>query len=309
MFLTPVSGVATTRLNSPISRRRDLRRQMTGLLFVSPFLVVFICFYVVPIIIGFHLALYVSSFGINHFVWFRNFETVFTDPNFYRGLLTVLLFGVIQVPVMVLFALLIAFVLNSPLIKGKKIFRFLVFLPYAVPGVISALLWGYLYTPGISPLVGTARDLGLSGFTFLGPSVILLSIMNIVVWEWTGYNSVIFHSSLQAQPLELEEAATIEGAKWIQVVTRIKLPLLMPTVFLVLMFSVVGTLQLFNEPFIMATMTSLPYAYTPNMYIYNEAFTFGNLNYAAALSFVLALFTFAASFLLMRYALPRRQRS
>lgn len=307
MTSTPVTS--KTQRGELAVRRRNLKRQITGLLFLSPFLVVFICFYVVPIIIGFHLALFVSVFGVNHFVWFKNFETVFTDPNFYRGLLTVLLFGMIQVPIMVLFALLIAFVLNSPLIKGAKVFRFLVFLPYAVPGVIAALLWGYLYTPGISPLVAGARDLGLSGFTFLGPSIVLVSIMNIVVWEWTGYNSVIFHSSLQAQPVELEEAATIEGAKWTQIVTRIKLPLLMPTVFLVLMFSVVGTLQLFNEPFIISSMTSLPYSYTPNMYIYNEAFTFGNLNYAAALSFVLALFTFAASFLLMRYALPRRQRS
>ncbi|MCY0879675.1 MAG: sugar ABC transporter permease [Firmicutes bacterium] len=287
----------------------NIKRHLYALMFILPFLVVFIGFYVIPIIIGFHLALFVSVFGTNHFVWFQNFINVFTDPDFYRGLLTVLLFAVIQIPFMVLFALLIAFVLNTRLVKGSKIFRFLVFLPYAVPGVISALLWGYLYTPGISPIVGALRHMGLSNFTFLGPGVVLISIMNIVTWEWTGYNSIVFNSSLQAQPVELDEAATIEGATWWQVVSRIKFPLLLPTVFLVLIFSVVGSLQLFNEPFIISSLTSLPYYYTPNMYIYNEAFSFGNLNYAAALSFVLALFTFLASFLLMRYALPKRGNS
>jgi multiple sugar transport system permease protein len=309
-----ISNSNVRATTSPIPRttgtkRRDRRRQLTGLAFIAPFLIFFIAFYVVPIIVGFHLALYIDSGFGDRFVWFQNFETVFTDPQFYQGLLTVLLFGVIQVPIMVIIALFIAFLLNSPLIKGSAIFRFAVFLPYAVPGVVSALIWGYLYTPGISPITGLLRSLGLHSFSFLATGVVLFSIMNIVVWEWTGYNSVIFHSSLQAQPPELDEAATIEGASWMKIVTRIKLPLLMPTVFLVLMFSVVGTLQLFNEPYIISSMTTLPYSYTPNMYIYNEAFSFGNFNYAAALSFVLALFTFGASFALMRYALPRRQRS
>ncbi|MCY0898944.1 MAG: sugar ABC transporter permease [Firmicutes bacterium] len=300
----PTSQVAKRSLH-----RMNVKRHVYAFVFLLPFLIVFVGFYVIPIIIGFHLALFVSVFGVNHFVWFQNFVNVFTDPNFYRGLLTVLLFAVIQIPFMVIFALIIAFVLNSRIVKGSKLFRFLVFLPYAVPGVVSALLWGYLYTPGISPIVGALRHMGLSSFTFLGPGVVLMSIMNIVTWEWTGYNSIVFNSSLQAQPVELEEAATIEGASWSQIVLRIKFPLLLPTVFLVLIFSVVGSLQLFNEPFIISSMTSLPYYYTPNMYIYNEAFSFGNLNYAAALSFVLALFTFLASFLLMRYALPRRNNN
>lgn len=298
---------SATASNRRFNRSREVRRQFTALLFALPFLVFFGGFFIVPIVVGFHLALFIDNAFGNSFVWFRNFVTVFTDPQFYRGLLTVLLFGIIQVPVMVILALGIAFLLNSPFIKASKFFRFAVFLPYAVPGVVSALIWGYLYTPGLSPITALLQRLGLQSFSFLASGVVLFSIMNILTWQVTGYNSVIFHSSLQAQSLELDEAATIEGATWAQIVRRIKLPLLMPTVFLVLMFSVVGTLQLFNEPYIISSMTTIPYSYTPNMYIYNVAFSFGNFNYAAALSFVLALFTFGAAFGLMRYALPRGQ--
>lgn len=284
------------------------QKRAAAFLFIVPFLVFFVAFYVAPLIVALNLSLYINTGLSSTFVGLRNFMNVFTDPQFYNGLLTVVLFGVIQVPVMVFVAMAIALLLNSPFVWGSKIYRLLVFLPYAVPGVVSALIWSYLYTPGISPISQIIESMGIKQFSFLSPNVILFSIMNIVTWEWCGYNSVIFHSALQAQPIELDEAAQIEGASWLRIAWHIKVPLLKSTIIMVLMFSIVGTLQLFNEPFIISSLSTLPYSFTPNMYIYNTAFQFGNFNYAAALSFVLALVTFLASFLLMRAALPRRRR-
>jgi multiple sugar transport system permease protein len=161
-----------------------------------------------------------------------------------------------------------------------------------VPGVIAALLWGFLYSPSIGPL----RSLG--GINLLGSSVILWSIANIVTWEYAGYNMLILFAALQAIPHDLYEAARIDGASGLQVAWYIKVRLLVPALVLTVVFSIIGTLQLFNEPSIMAQLTTIPSNYTPNLYIYS-LHSVGADSYAAALAFVLAAVTFVFSIAFM----------
>ena len=173
------------------------RRTLTALMFILPFMVFFCAFYIVPLVVDFHLALFAGAGISTTFVGLKNFMTVFTDNQFYRGLLTVLLFAVIQIPIMTLIALCIALLLSSPYARASKFFRFAVFLPYAVPGVVSALTWGYLYTPGISPLDGLVRSLGVKSFSFLASGLITVSIMNP---GWKATNSCRFELPVYRRP-------------------------------------------------------------------------------------------------------------
>lgn len=117
-----------------------------------------------------------------------------------------LLFGAVQVPVMLGLALVFALLLDSPLIRGKKFYRLAFFAPYAVPGVIAAIMWGFLYSPSLSPFSVLTSNVDL-----LGSGLVLWSIANVVTWVYAGYNMLIIYSALQSIPGEIYEAARIDG--------------------------------------------------------------------------------------------------
>src|SRR5581483_5467032 len=115
-----------------------------------------------------------------------NYIDVFHDPNFFSGIGRVLLYGIVQVPVMLILALVLALLLDSAVVRFKAFFRLAFFVPYAVPGIIAALLWGYLYDPALSPIVKGLQALNLPAPDFFGYSTVLWSIANIATWAWTG---------------------------------------------------------------------------------------------------------------------------
>src|SRR6185312_4921656 len=111
---------------------------------------------------------------------------VFADGNFYAGVGRMLLFGIVQVPVMLGLALVLALLMDSAVVRFKSFFRMAFFVPYAIPGIVAALLWGFLYDPNFSPIAKGIQGIGFSQFDFLGQGTILWSMANIVTWEWTG---------------------------------------------------------------------------------------------------------------------------
>jgi multiple sugar transport system permease protein len=165
-----------------------------------------------------------------------------------------------------------------------------------VPGVIASILWGFLYVPGVSPIVDLLGKAGLSP-DFLGYNSVLWSIANIVIWEFTGYNMLVIIAQLKAIPQELYEAARIDGANAWQTALRVKLPLARPALVLTGVFSIIGTLQLFAEPLVLKPLASaITTSYTPNLSAYNEAFANNNIYLAAAESVILALVASVLSF-------------
>jgi multiple sugar transport system permease protein len=271
--------------------------------------------YIVPICYAIFQALYANhssglGLGVSRttFAGISNFTSVFTSGTFWSGIERVVVFGAVQIPIMMLLALVLALLLDSGLVRLRRLFRFTMFLPYAVPGVIAAILWAFLYFPSLSPIVPLVRDLpGSHGFNFLGQGTVLWSIANIVTWEWTGYDMLIYIAALQAVPLELYEAARVEGASERQVALRVKLPLIAPAVGMSALFSIIGTLQLFNEPTILRSLTpSVTSDYTPNMFAYSAAFAENNYHLAAAVAVSLAAITFVFSFLLLGFLSKRR---
>nr|WP_221286466.1 sugar ABC transporter permease [Cellulomonas hominis] len=271
-------------------------------LFLAPFVVLFLVFLVLPIFI----ALYKSFFAVQRsglgfgggeegFVGFDNYVQAFGDSAFVESFGRVLLYGVVQVPIMLAIAIGLALLFDSAVVRGKRFFQLSVFLPYAVPSVVAALVWGFLYQPRVSPIVEGLRSLGMDP-QFLAPGTVLWSLANVGVWSVTGVNMIIIFSSLQTVPREMYEAARMDGASELRLALQIKLPQIMPAVLLTTLFSIIGTLQLFNEPMTLRSITSnISGSYTPNMSIFSATTLGGNINLGSAMAVILGIATMVLS--------------
>lgn len=263
----------------------------SSILFSAPFLMLFALFFLFPLAYAIYLSLFVYRGGVSRFVGIQNYTTALSDPSFWRGMGTIALFGILQAIFVQLFALILALALDSPVVKGRAVFRVVYFLPFAFPGVVAALVWGFLYSPSLDPAL---RAFG-PGFEPLGPRFLLLAIVNIVVWGTSGYVMTMFYASLTSIPIELYDAARIDGCGELALAVRIKIPMIREMVLFTTILSIIGAIQLINEPYLLSSLTNVPLDYTPNLYVFNMAFQFQNFNYAATLSVILAAITLAAS--------------
>lgn len=302
----------TTPLPTTTSRRRRARDVRSGgaapYLFILPFGLLFVLFFLVPIGYAFYQSLFSlqrSGLGLGAaqsvFSGLSNYADVLKDKKFLDSVVRMLLFGVVQIPIMLGLALVLALLLDSGAARLRAFFRLAYFVPYAIPGIVGALLWSFLYVPQFSPIVKGLAALQLGTPDFLGPNTILWSIVNIVTWEFVGYNMLIIFAALQAIPSDIYEAARIDGCTGWKVARYIKIPLVAPTLVLTGVLSIIGTLQLFNEPAVLQSISNnITSSYTPNLYAYYIAFSENNFNYTAALAVVLALVTFVFSFGFLR---------
>lgn len=268
------------------------RKNSAPYVFVAPYSILFTLFLIVPIGYSFYLSLFISRGGKNRFVGFRNYSKAFQDTAFWSGFGNVALYGVILITVMISLALLLSLFLDSNVIKSKALFRLLYFLPYAIPSVIAATMWGFLYTTNFNPILQwLAVFNGGKPVVLLQSKFLMFCLINITVWLWTGYNMTIYYANLTSIPLSLYDAARIDGCGEVGIAVHIKLPMIRSSITMSIALTIIGALQLFNEPYLMMDLTAVSTTYTPNMYIYNMAFAYGNLPYSAALSIILAVIT------------------
>ncbi len=294
--MTAVTATTPRRGGHSPLRRRQVR---AGYFFVLPFMIVFVLMLLVPLIYAGYISLYQSTLiaGVK-FGGLANYVKAFTDPLFLEGLGRMALFLVVQVPIMLGLSLFIALALDSGRVRGQGTARLLAFMPYAVPGVVATLMWGYLYGNDFGPISQSLRALGLPAPDLLSEQLILGSMMNVVTWEFVGYNMIIMYSALRAIPRDIYEAAMIDGAGEIRIALGIKIPAIRPAIMLTVIFSIIGTFQLFNEPSLMRALNpaAINLSYTPNFYAYNIAFINQDINYAAAIAFALGLFIAVISY-------------
>lgn len=272
-------------------------------LFLLPFLFLFCTFFLLPLGYALTISLYSDRLvGGSAFVAGQNYVQVFHDAAFWDGVRRLLVYGIIQVPIMLGLALVFALLLDSGILRLRTLFRLGFFLPYAIPGVVSILLWGYLYGPTLGPLPLLANLLHLPPPTlFTTDQGMMLGIGNIVTWQYTGYNMIIMYAALQAVPPELYDAALVDGANGWTIARYIKVPLVVPAIILTCVFSIIGTLQMFTEPQLLQPILPgvVTYHYTPNLYSYTLAFTNLQYNYSAAISFTLGAIVFVCSYIFM----------
>lgn len=280
-----------------------MRTKTAPWILMAPFLVLFIATMIVPVImaVGYSFTR-VQRSGLlgeggteSTFAGFSNYAAALSNQNFIESIGRMILFGIVQVTVMIVAATVLALLLESAAAKWPGLFRSTYFLPYGIPGVIATILWSFLYIPGLSPIVDVLGWMGIE-IDFLGPNVVLWSIANIVTWTYTGYNMLIIIAQLKAIPGELYEAARIDGAGAMKIVTSIQVPLIRPALMLTIIFSIIGTLQLFAEPRLLQTMSSgITTEYTPNMSAYAYAFQYNEIGMAAAQAVIIAVSAFVLS--------------
>ncbi|GAA2786302.1 sugar ABC transporter permease [Crossiella cryophila] len=276
---------------------------------MAPFFLLFTVVFLIPVGTAVWLSFFSDDqpglgFGPEStvFIGLRAYLAVFSDPTFLRGLATVALYCLLYIPLMVVGALGLALLLDSGAARLRAWAQLALFLPHAVPGIIAAIIWLYLYTPGLSPVIDL---LGQADITvdFLGVQTVLPSMVNIALWSNLGYNMVIFYAALQAVPREVLEAAVVDGAGPVRTALRLKVPLVRPSIVMVSMFTLIWALQLFTEPMLLSQSTPMISSrFSPSMYIYDAAFTRNNYSLAAAASVVLLLATIALSYGITRWS-------
>ncbi|QAY32372.1 sugar ABC transporter permease [Bifidobacterium pullorum subsp. gallinarum] len=267
-----------------------------------PFGIAFILFLLVPLIYAFYLSMfsYTQLWG-STFTGLSNYIRAFTDPIFLSGLGRVILYSIVMVPIQIGLALVLALIIDSLHNRFASISRLIDFLPYAIPGVIGALLWGFMYSKTMGPFATIFDLFGLPAPEILTEDGLFGALVNLVTWQWTGYYMVILYSGLQSISTDIYESARIDGASEIQIALRIKTPMISSSIIMVLIFSIVGSLQFFTEPTVMrgAAPSAVPATYTPNMYVQNLAAN-TDTNYAATISFALGTIVIIFSFIFMQ---------
>lgn len=305
-----VSSVASSATGERPPARRRRRIITTPYFMLAPAAILFVLFMAAPIAYTLVLSLQktqVTGLGLGSgarttvFAGFSNYASALGDPDFLASAARVGLYGLILVPAMLVLALLFALLLDSKRTRLAGFSRVVIFLPYAVPAVISSLLWGFLYLPSVSPFVDVASALHLPSPDVLSQGTVIFAIANIALWGGVGFNMVVMYTALKAIPTDLFEAARLDGASEIQVALRIKIPIILPSLIMTAIFSLIATLQVFSEPTTLKPLTnSISSTYTPLMKVYRDAFIRNDVNSASATSIIIALTIFALSFVFLR---------
>jgi multiple sugar transport system permease protein len=267
------------------------------LLLVAPALVLLALFTFAPAIYALYLSLMklrvtgglLGTSSTQVFAGLGNYASTFSDPEFWHSLVRMLLIAVIGIPATVVLATLFALCLDANGARLTTVSRLAIFLPYAVPGVIASLLWGFLYLPATSPIGGGVID-------YFGNRTIFFTVANVAVWGVVGFNTVVLYTTLRAIPPDICRAAEIDGASETQIALRIKLPQIAPAISMISLFSLINALQLFNEPTTLKPLTNaITSTWVPLMRVYSDAFVNNNIYGGAASAFSLLVMTVAVT--------------
>lgn len=279
---------APTTLPATRRRWRGSAPRATPYLFLLPVIVLFLAFKVYPYVYAAWLSLTKIQKGKQVFVGLGNYGRLLTDPIFYKALSNTMLILVIQVPLMLGLALLLAVAFNSALLKWRAIWR----TAYFVPIVMGLVAYGILFSTLLNNHYGLVNfaleSIGLPRVPWLGdPFWAKISIIIALTWHYTGNSAVIYLAQLQSVPGELYEAAEIDGATALQRFWHITLPGLRPAITLTVVLSTIGTLQLFDEPYVLTNGGPNNATLTIGMYLYQNGFKYFDFGYASAIGYVL----------------------
>ena len=266
--------------------------------FLIPVIVIFGVFMIYPIVKSLMLSFYSFEAGDYHFVGLQNYLNLMKDPVFKKSLFNTLVYLVIQVPVMVFLALMLAYLTDQAFVRVKAVFRVSLFLPAVTCLVAYSLVFKLLLNNEYGLVNYILNFFGIDGVNWLGGSISSkISIMIAITWRWTGYNMIIMLAGLQTIPHELYEAADIDGANRMQKLLRVTLPNMKPIILFAAITSTIGTLQLFDEPYILTEGGPDGATITVAQYLYNTGFRYIKFGYAAAISYVLVIIIAVLSYL------------
>lgn len=289
---------------------REARRNGWAYLFISPFYLLYAVFGIFPVLYGLWLSFHKWD-GISPMQWSgaQNYLKLLTDDIWWYTIYnTIWLFFGATVPQLCL-ALLLAFIINSSYIRGKDFFRAAYFMPIVCSAVAVSLIFGSMFGERYGMLNFALSAVGIPPVDWLGSAAWLKpSIAMVTVWQWTGYSMIIFLAGLQAINLELYEAARVDGARTRDVFWHITMPLLRPVILFQVILSIIGAMQTFDLPVMLAggTQSSAPggtdrAGLVAAVLLYWTAFKYTEFGYAAAMSFVLFFLIITFSYTYNRF--------
>ncbi len=270
------------------------RKKILPYLLVSPYIVHFVLFVAFPvafsIILTFHKWNIISPM---EFTGVSNYIRLFNDKTFFKSMVNTLIFLGIHIPLQIIVALFLAEILNQK-IKLQGLFRGAFFLPVIVSGVVVTILWQQLYGFDTGLLNRLLTGIGLNKIGWLtDPNIAMTSIAIMATWKNVGLYIILFLVGLQTVPIQYYEAADLEGATHLQKFFKITLPMINPTIFMVVILSTIGGFSLFIEPYIMTGGGPLNSTMSAVLYIYKQGFFYYHMGYAATLGLFFALIILA----------------
>ena len=261
---------------------------LSGYLFIAPALISLLVFMVYPVIASFVISGF--DWGIlttPKFIGLENYKTLFRDPVFLESLKNTFVWVIMYVPVSILVSLIVALAMDMPL-RGIGFFRTMFYLPVMTPMVVCALLFVWIYNTDFGALNYILSFFKIAPIKWLtDKNIALISIALMSVWKNFGYNMLILLSALQGIPESLYEAAALDGITPWRKLINIKLPLIMPSMYFVILTSVIDAFQVFTEVYIMTKGGPGYSTYTVSYYLFNNAFEFGKMGYACAMSVIM----------------------
>jgi multiple sugar transport system permease protein len=281
----------------PLARREAL----WGLAFLSPWIIGFLAFTLVPMIatLGFTFSnISLAQEEPLQFVGLKNYQTLFRDAQTWAALGVTLKFSLLALPVGLMLPLALALLLNSKYLKAQSLFRTLFYMPYVIPFVAGVFAWSSMLNPATGWINEGLRALGmpdppnwLEDTRWVYPGLVLLGLWGV------GSDIVINLAGLQGIPSELYDAARVDGAGWWPTLFHVTLPMMSPVIFYTLTLSVVGLFQYFLVPLVLNNGTGRPGGATMfyNLYLYKTFFTFQNMSYGATQAWLLFILILAVT--------------
>ncbi|HEY8356550.1 MAG TPA: sugar ABC transporter permease [Ramlibacter sp.] len=247
-------------------------------------------FWIWPILNSFYISLHNTR--VSPWVWNPTFNwtRMIGDPAFYNALKNTLLILAIQVPVMIALATLMAVLLNSSMLRAKGLFRFAFFAPVVVGEVAYSAIFRLMFNLDFGIINKALAGIGLPRIDwFSNPTAAMTVLIIAVTWRWAGYNAIIILAGLQSIPEDVYEAAKLDKVSKLQQFFHITIPLLKPILIFCTVLSIIGTMQLFSEPFLITNRGGPGQATeTLGLFLYRQGFQTGNFGYASAVAYAVA---------------------
>ena len=279
------------------------KQSLAGWIFLTPAVILIAIMSFLPMIQALFLSFQTGIGAAMKWTGGTNYVSMFKDPVFVQALKNNFIYLIIQVPIMLISALVLASLLNNKDLRFKGLFRTAIFLPCATSLVSYAVIFRSLFAvDGLVNIVLIKLGILSTGYNFLGhPNSARIVIILALIWRWTGYNMVFYLSGLQNIEYSVYEAAKIDGASPFQSFFRITIPLLKPTILLTAIMSTNGTLQLFDESVNLTNGGPANATITMSHYIYNVSFKYvPNFGYAASMSYLILILVAVLAFIQLK---------
>ena len=305
------SAVAVTPAIQPAQRSPRRRRRLELAVLLSPALLLFTGFVLLPIVIAAYYGLYKwTGFGpLSRFVGLQNYKLALSDPAFQQAILHNVIIAVLSIVIQLPISIAVALLLNRR-IRGRSVLRLLVFAPYVLSQAITGVMWLLMLQPG-GFMDQLMKAVGLGGFVQLWLAnlhIVLYTMFVVLTWQFIGFGIILLVAGLQGIPVELGEAAALDGASGWQTTRRITLPLLGPTIRILIFLSIIGSLQVFDVVWIMTVGGPAGASSTMATYLVQRGFQSSEFGYGSAVAVIMFVVCFVFALVYQRFVLRRDTR-